>query len=120
VARAATERLQALIRIRPEGGAGTYRELALASTLLADRVRAGRFARAVLGPLAADTAEAERLRATLRASFARQENKAAAGARLRIHEKTVAYRLRRAAALVGGPVEGRRAELEAALMVLAR
>lgn len=118
VATEAEDTLQALVRLRPSGGAATYRELALAATLLADGRRARRMAEVALGPLAAQTPEAERLRATLRAYFACEESKASAGAALQIHEKTVAYRLRRATALLGMPVEQRRAVLEAALLVL--
>jgi DNA-binding PucR family transcriptional regulator len=86
--------------------------------LLADPDRAQRFAHVVLGPLAEDSPEAERLRETLRAYFACQESKAAASTELRVHQKTVAYRLRRAAELLGGSVEARKTELDAALMIL--
>jgi len=73
----------------------------------------------VLGPLAESSPEAERLRTTLRVYFACHESKASASVRLGIHEKTVAYRLRRATELLGGPIERRRVELEAALLILA-
>lgn len=117
VAEEARDTLRALTRLRPAGGSGTYLQFALAATLFADPHRAHRLARAVLGPLAEPGPEAERLRTTLSVYFGCQDNKAAASSRLRIHEKTVAYRLRRAAELLGGPVEDRRADLEAALLV---
>jgi Regulator of polyketide synthase expression len=117
VSREARDTLRALIRLRPAGGTARYRQLALAATLFADPQRAHRLARVVLGPLAEPSPEAERLRTTLAVYFACQESKAAASTQLRIHEKTVAYRLRRAAELLGTPVEHRRAELEAALLV---
>jgi len=116
-AQQARETLGALRRLRPDGGAATYRQLALSSTLLADPARAHRFAVAVLGPLAGDNTEAQRLRDTLRIYFTCQESKAATSQRLGIHEKTVAYRLRKAAELLGAPVEAQRMELEAALLV---
>ena len=73
----------------------------------------------VLGPLAADTTEADRLRITLQAYFASGGSKAGASSRLLVHEKTVAYRLRQAAKLLGVSIDDNRLDLEAALSVWA-
>lgn len=118
VAREARDTLRALTSLHPDGAAGSYRAHALLATLLADPERALRLAIVVLGPLAGQSREARRLRETLRAYFSCQENKTATGGLLGIHEKTVAYRLRHAARLLGEPIQQRRAELEAALLVL--
>ncbi|MGQ0846825.1 MAG: PucR family transcriptional regulator [Sporichthyaceae bacterium] len=113
----ASDALAALERTKPTGGATTYADIALLATLLADDDRARRFARSVLGPLAVETAHAERLRDTLRAYFEAGERKAAAAAVLGIHEKTVAQRLHRVEQELGEEITARRNELETALLV---
>lgn len=95
----------------------TYRSVALASALCADVDVAQRFSRTELGPLDAPTPAAERLRMTLAAYFDEGNSPVRAARRLGVHEKTVVYRVRRAEALLGHPVAGRRAELELALRV---
>ncbi|WHU45822.1 helix-turn-helix domain-containing protein [Gordonia sp. L191] len=119
VGREATDTLRAVVRIGGPARAVTFRDVALCTTLLADDERAQRFARVVLGPLAAPDIEASRLRQTLQCYFACGGNKAAAGAALHLHEKTVAYRLRRAARILGVSIDADRLNLEAALSVLA-
>lgn len=114
----AGDALRALRRTRPAGASQTYASVALLATLLADEGRAERFARSVLGPLAAPTPQARRLRVTLRAYFEAGGRHAPAAAALGVHEKTVAHRLRRAEALLGAPLALRRTELAPALEVL--
>ncbi|MDN3459915.1 helix-turn-helix domain-containing protein [Rhodococcus sp. APC 3903] len=119
VAHEACETAHALARIDPSGGAATFRNMALTVTLLADPVRARRFANVVLGPLAVKTVEAERMRSTLEAYFRCGSSKISASAVLHVHEKTVATRLRHATDLIGSSIDARRPELEAALAVFA-
>lgn len=117
VRREALDTLAAARLHPPEGRVVSYSESPLAATLLADPRRAARLADTVLGPLGAETAEGLRLRQTLRAYFAADCRQAGAAAALQVHEKTVAYRLRRVAEHIGGPPQTRRAELEAALSI---
>lgn len=71
------------------------------------------FVRQELGPLAADTADAARLRDTIAASF-RFGSHVAAAESLGLHEHTVRNRLQRAQELIG-PLQDRRTELQVAL-----
>jgi hypothetical protein len=119
VAREACETVATLVRIDATGGRATYRQLALVVTLLADPSRALRFATVILGPLATQSADAERMRGTLVAYFRCGASKVGAGAILHVHEKTVATRLRRITQLIGAPIDTQRPELEAALAVFA-
>jgi hypothetical protein len=115
----AQDTMGALVTLKPDGGTATFRRVSLMATLLAAPIRARRFAEVVLGPLAADTTEADRLRITLQAYFASGGSKAGASSRLLVHEKTVAYRLRQAAKLLGVSIDDNRLDLEAALSVWA-
>lgn len=119
VAREARDTLHVLERIQPAGGVATFRQLALLVTLLAEPDRARRFAEVILGPLSAGTDDAERMRMTLRAYFGCGSSKIAASSVLHLHEKTVAYRLRRATKLLGVSIDEHRLDLEAALSVFA-
>ncbi|MGP3534540.1 PucR family transcriptional regulator [Microbacterium sp. RD1] len=71
------------------------------------------FVRQELGPLAADTVDAARLRDTIAASF-RFGSHVAAAESLGLHEHTVRNRLQRAQELIG-PLQDRRTELQVAL-----
>ncbi|MFC9355208.1 PucR family transcriptional regulator [Rhodococcus sp. NPDC057014] len=119
VAREARDTLHVLERLHPAGGAVTFRQAALLVTLLAEPDRARRFAEVILGPLSARTDDAERMRTTLRAYFGCGGSKIAASSVLHLHEKTVAYRLRRATNLLGVSIDEHRLDLEAALSVFA-
>ncbi|MCW2762018.1 MAG: hypothetical protein JWR85_2219 [Marmoricola sp.] len=66
-----------------------------------------------LGPLSRDTAEAERLRETLEASF-RFGSHVAAADHLHLHEHTVRNRLQKAEQLLGHSLQERRTELQVA------
>ncbi|QZS52604.1 PucR family transcriptional regulator [Rhodococcus opacus] len=119
VAREARDTLHVLERLHPTGGVATFRQVALLVTLLAEPDRARRFADVILGPLSARTDDAERMRTTLRAYFGCGGSKIAASSVLHLHEKTVAYRLRRATKLLGVSIDEHRLDLEAALSVFA-
>jgi len=94
-----------------------YREIDLLSLLLADRERAVRFARAELGPLAAD--DHEELRRTLSMYLDEGGSPNSAAQRLGVARNTVTYRVRRAEELLGRPLTQRRQHLQAALAILA-
>ena len=102
---------------RPTAGSSRSPCVALASALLADpdgspalRVRRTRAARR-------DTEAAAGLRETLEAYLAEGASHKRASLRLAVHEKTVVHRVRRAEELLGRPLTGRRAAVEAALVV---
>jgi DNA-binding PucR family transcriptional regulator len=92
-----------------------YRDVALEALVFGDPASARDFARAELGPLAEDSQRAAVLRETLRAYFDAGSSTREAARSLRIAERTVTYRLRRAEALIGRVLSERRAELEAAV-----
>ncbi|WP_396912217.1 PucR family transcriptional regulator [Mycolicibacterium sp.] len=119
VAHEARDTLEAAIKLHPSGGVETFHSRALITTLLASSPRrARRFAQVMLGPLALDSPEAERLRSTLRAYYACGGSKVAASSTLLVHEKTVAYRLRQASRQLGVSIDDHRVDTEAALSVL--
>ena len=70
-----------------------------------------------LGALASPDAKTARLRATLRAYFSLGQNASAAGALLKVHERTVGYRLATIEERIGRPIIGRRDELGLALRI---
>ncbi len=96
----------------------TYDDVALEALLARDPDAAWAFVREELGALAGDDERTATLRETLRAWFATGHNAAAAAARLKVHEQTVAARLRTVEERIGRPPHARRAELEAALRLL--
>lgn len=95
----------------------SFPDVGLEVLLLQDDALARRFTTAELGPLAAGTAEAERLRLTLGASLRHGSHVAAAEA-LRVHEHTVRNRLQKIETLLGHPVAERRTEMQVALRLL--
>lgn len=109
--------LRVVRRVRPAGTAARWEDVALLTTLLTDEPRARRFADTVLGPLAAATPRAERLRATLGAYFDASERKSSAAAALGVHDKTVSHRLRQCEEALGRPVESVRTDLATALLI---
>lgn len=94
-----------------------YRQVALAGLLSADLEMARRFVEAELGPLAAADDASARLRATVAAFLDHGLSHVRTGRQLGIHQNTVAYRMRRAEELLGRPMQERRQELEAALLL---
>lgn len=106
--------------LRGSSGVTRHRDVALLAVLCADpeRARARALAVGELGPLAqAGDDTMERLRETLTAYLACGESHVGAAQRLFVHQKTVAYRIRQAEALLGRRIGDRRVELEAALLV---
>lgn len=91
-----------------------YSDVMLDILLLQDRWLAESFVRRVLGPLADDTTEAGRLRATMDASL-RHSTHVAAAEELEVHEHTVRNRLARIEEILGSGLRERRTEIEVAL-----
>jgi hypothetical protein len=92
----------------------TFREVQLDTLLLSDPRARQRFLRAELGPLAGNSKDSAKLRATLDAWLSSGSNVSAA-AMLDLHEHTVRSHLRRAEQLLGRPLAERRLELQTAL-----
>lgn len=94
-----------------------YADAGLEVLLLQNDDLARAFVDAELGDLAADTAEAARLRDTLEASF-RFGSHVAAAEHLQLHEHTVRNRLHRAEELLGHSLQERRTELQVAVRLV--
>ena len=96
-----------------------YPSLALAALLMADPERARTFVADELSALATDHGRdgMRRLRLTVETYFAERASVARTARRLRVHENTVSYRLRRAAEVLGRPLHERALELQVALML---
>jgi hypothetical protein len=103
--------------LRAETSLTHYRDVALLSVLTADPERARALAIAELGELAADSAPMARLRETLRTYLACGESQVVAAGRLGVHEKTIAYRIRKAEELLGISIRDRHTEIEASLLI---
>jgi len=94
-----------------------YDDVALEALVVQDERLAREFVARELGPLAAPDAKTARLRATLRAYFSLGQNASAAGALLKVHERTVGYRLATIEERIGRPLTRRRDELGLALRI---
>ncbi len=94
-----------------------YEDVALEALVVQDERLAREFVARELGPLAARDAKTARLRATLRAYFSLGQNASAAGALLKVHERTVGYRLATIEERIGRPITRRRDELGLALRI---
>lgn len=94
-----------------------YADAGLEILLLQDDDLARTFVESELGELAADTAEACRLRDTLEASF-RYGSHVAAAEHLALHEHTVRNRLHRAESILGRSLQERRTELQVAVRLV--
>ena len=77
--------------------------------------RAAEFVAATLGPLAADTDTAQRLRETLRIYIAEGGHAPRTAAQLFAHRNTVLQRVNRATAMLGHPISERRLAVALAL-----
>ncbi len=110
-------------RIRAAWGANEapavvrYADAGLEILLLQDEDLARTFVEAELGPLAAHTTEARRLRETLEASF-RLGSHVAAAEHLQLHEHTVRNRLHKAETMLGHSLQDRRTELQVAVRLV--
>jgi hypothetical protein len=99
----------------PHAAVVTFDDLALEALALGDEMAARAFVARELGELGEPSNRTSTLRETLRAYFMSGQNAAAAAASLRVHEQTIAYRLRAIEEALGRPIRTRRAELEVAL-----
>jgi hypothetical protein len=101
---------------RAPGSALTgYAQVELVSLLAGDLPRARAFVAHRLGPLAADSEPAARLRETVRAYLAAGGSAKRAAPELYVHQNTVAYRVKRAEELLGRRVSEDPVELICAL-----
>jgi DNA-binding PucR family transcriptional regulator len=92
-----------------------YEDVALEAMALGSESRAREFVTRELGPLVSASPRSRRLRATLAAYFAAEQNAAAAAERLGVNERTVRNRLGVIEEALGYPATRRRTELDAAL-----
>lgn len=98
-------------------GCVRYREVELAALLCIDPGRAGDLAAKRLGALAARDDTCARLRMTLRSFLACGRNKTLVAQELRVHHKTVAYRIAQAEAMLERSVAQDAVDLEIALII---
>lgn len=92
-----------------------YQDAALGDLLTQDEELARWFTEYELGALAGDTAEARDMRQTLRTFFGTRMRVAPAAELLFLHRNTLIHRLERIEGLLGNPLGGRTAEVQAAL-----
>jgi DNA-binding PucR family transcriptional regulator len=92
-----------------------YHDLEVTALAAQNPARATEFVATTLGPLAADTPDAARLRETLRVFLDEAENAPRAAARLHTHRNTVLQRVARAAEALGHHPGERRLAIELAL-----
>jgi hypothetical protein len=112
-----TERVRAAWGVHTAPPVISYADAGLEILLLQNPALARSFADAELGPLAADTAEATRLRETLETSF-RFGSHVAAAEHLQLHEHTVRNRLQKAEHLLGHSLQERRTEVQVAIRLV--
>lgn len=93
----------------------TYDRLEIVALVADDQQRVTDFVTQTLGPLAADTTSAARLRETLRVFLEEAENAPRAAHRLHTHRNTILQRVARAQTLLGYRPGSRRLALELAL-----
>jgi DNA-binding PucR family transcriptional regulator len=99
-------------------GVVAYDDVALLALLTKDAERARAFAERTLGPLTGEDATSRRLARTLLVVLEEQGSPRRAGARLGVHENTVAKRLRAVDDLLDPATRGGPAELLAALAIV--
>lgn len=110
----------AILARRPLATMTSYDGVAVAALCSSEPVWARRFVAAQLGPLAAETDEARRLRTTLTAFFAAGSGYRGAAKQLGLHHNTVRHRLAQAERLLGRPIEHDRLALEVAVHLAAQ
>jgi DNA-binding PucR family transcriptional regulator len=94
-----------------------YAQVELVSLLASDLPRAREFVATRLGPLAAASEPARRLRETLSAFLAVGGRSSRAAKELYVHQNTVVYRVKRAEELLGRRVNDEPLELMCALLL---
>ncbi|MCW3000583.1 MAG: hypothetical protein JWN65_4132 [Solirubrobacterales bacterium] len=114
---ALTARRVALLAQRAVGARVRFDDIALTALLTSDLNEARRYVERELGPLYADTDAMRRLVATLRVFLEEGASFVRAARRLSVHENTVAYRVKRAADLLGHRVEDGALRLHVALLL---
>lgn len=108
--------IQRLLSGHPSGARlALYRDLEVTALAAQNQDRAADFVATTLGPLAADTPSAARLRESLRVFLDEAENAPRAAVRLHTHRNTVLQRVARATELLGDHPGERRLALELAL-----
>jgi DNA-binding PucR family transcriptional regulator len=112
-----TERVRSAWGRRTAPPVMRYADAGLEILLMQNDDLARTFVAAELGPLAADTPEASRLRETLDASF-RYGSHVAAAQHLNLHEHTVRNRLHKAEEVLGHSLQERRTELQVAVRLV--
>jgi sugar diacid utilization regulator len=108
----------ARLRDRRPGSVTRYEDAVLIGLLSQDPGTARRFVAGELGALVDDSDSVRRVSATLKVFLEEGSSNVRAARRLGVHENTVAYRVKRAEALLGRPVDDRRLELRAALLLV--
>lgn len=107
----------ALLGGRPPGAVVHWQRSGLLGLLAGDEELARRFAARELGALAADDDVSGRLRATLATYLREGAHVARTADRLGVHANTIGNRLRQAEVALGRPIDRRRQELQAALLL---
>lgn len=107
----------ARLRERRAGHVTRYPDAVLLGLLAQDEALARRFVTGELGALVQENDSARRVAATLKVFLEEGSSNVRAARRLGVHENTVAYRVRRAEGLLGRPIDDRRLELRAALLL---
>lgn len=102
---------------RGAGARVRFDDVALTALLTTDLAEARRFVARELGPLAEDTDAMRRLVATVRVFLEEGASFVRAARRLSVHENTVAYRVKRAADLLGHAVDQGALRLHVALLL---
>ena len=110
----------AVLARRPPTTMTSYDHVAVAALCSNDAAWARRFVVAQLGPLAADTDEAQRFRSTLAAFFATGSGYRATAKLLGLHHNTVRHRLAQVEGMLGRPLEHDRLALEVAVHLAAQ
>lgn len=108
----------AILAERAPGAVVHLADAGLNALLTADLREAREFVRRELGELVADDDNTRRVAATLDVFFDEGSSHVRAARRLGIHENTVAYRVRRAAELLGHPLDERQLEARTALRLV--
>ncbi len=108
----------ARLRERRPGSVTRYEDVVLVGLLSQDEDTARRFVAGELGALVDESDSVKRVTATLKVFLEEGSSNVRAARRLGVHENTVAYRVKRAEALLGRTVDDRRLELRAALLLV--
>ena len=98
-------------RLGPSRPVTTFFDVGLIAITTQDPAQARDFVASELGPLADRQERSAQLRETVRVYFESGQNAVACAARLGIHDRTVAYRVRQVEELLGRPVTRRSQEL---------